>query len=150
MHVGVAFDEQAKRRVVLALGSGVPLAVAAERSGFSVSTVRRHMRLDPEFAQNVADAVDVVDGNMEKNLHDWIVDQESIGGALKWLERRQARTWGEQKLVVNQHVGPGGGPIQVAIASTDTLRELLSDDNYRDRMLELVRDVPMIEATGSE
>lgn len=150
MGMGAAFDDQAKRRVLLSLEAGHPLAVAAEKAGYTVSTVRKHIRLDPDFAQAVTDAVDTVDGRMEKNLHDWIVEQESIGGALKWLERRQARSWGEQKLVVNQHVGPGGGPIQIAVASTETMRELLSDENYRDKMLELVRDIPMIEATASE
>lgn len=150
MGSGQPFDEQAKRRLLFALKDGDSLNHAAIECGFSVQTVRKHIKADPEFAQEVADAVGYADGKMQRHLYKTIMAEDSISGMFRWLESRQPHEFGQKKLVVNQHVGPGGGPIQVAVASTDSLRELLSDDNYRDKMLAMVHDLPMIDTTARE
>jgi hypothetical protein len=150
MATGVPFDEVAKRRIIAQMAEGSSLAYASESSGFSVSTVRRHMRENPEFAQAVTDAVQRADGKVQKKLYDTILEEKSIPGMFRWLEARQAAEFGQKKLVVNQHVGPGGGPVQVAIATTDQLRELISDPETRAQMLDTVRQLPMIEATARE
>ena len=148
--MGIPFDDVQKQRVLGMIRNGATLAYAASQCGFSPATVRKHIREDREFAQAVTDAVQVGDGEIQMKLRKEILEQKSIGGMFKWMERREPGDWGEKKLVVNQHVGPGGGPIQHAIATTDQLRELLSDPEYRDKTLAMVRDLPMIEATATE
>lgn len=150
MASGIPFDAQAKHRIVLALQNGDSLTHAALECGFSTQTIRKHLKDDAEFAQAVADAAGYADGKMQSHLYKTILAEDSISGMFRWLESRQPQDFGQKKLVVNQHVGPGGGPVQIAVASTDSLRELLSDDDYRDKMLSVVKELPMIEATATE
>lgn len=150
MASGIPFDKVQKRRIANMIEQGSTIAHAAKAIGFTPTTVNRHLREDPEFAQMIADAIQSGDGEIQAKLRSTILEEESISGMFRWLERRQPAEWGERKLVVNQHVGPGGGPVQVAMATTDQLRELLSDPEHRDKMLDTIRQLPMIEATASE
>lgn len=145
-----AFDTEARLRVIQKMRTGGNLTLAAEAAGFSVATVKRHMKEDPAFAQEITDAINYGDGEMQATLREVLIRDENVPGMFRWLESRQAQEFGQKKLVVNQHVGPGGGPIQVAVATTDQLRELLGDPEYRDKMLSVVNDLPMIEATATE
>ena len=145
-----AFDTEARLRVIQKMRTGGNLTIAAEAAGFSVATVKRHMKEDPAFAQEITDAINYGDGEMQVTLREVLIREENVPGMFRWLESRQAQDFGQKKLVVNQHVGPGGGPIQVAVATTDQLRELLGDPDYRDKMLAVVNDLPMIEATATE
>jgi len=121
-----AFDTEARLRVIQKMRTGGNLTLAAEEAGLPVATVR------------------------QATLREVLIRDENVPGMFRWLESRQAQEFGQKKLVVNQHVGPGGGPIQVAVATTDQLRELLGDPEYRDKMLSVVNDLPMIEATATE
>ncbi len=104
----------------------------------------------PTFAQESPDAVNYGDGEIQVTLREVLIREENVPGMFRWLESRQAQDFGQKKLVVNQHVGPGGGPIQVAVATTDQLRELLGDPDYREKMLAVVNELPMIETTATE
>lgn len=151
MGSGQPFDEVAKRRFLNYIESGDSIASAAKQLGFTPATARKHIKADREFAQAIADAVQAGDGEIQRKLRRAILEDDgNISGMFRWLERRQPHEWGDNKTIQHQHVGPGGGPIQVAVASTDSLRELLGDENYREKMLGVVRDIPMIEATATE
>jgi hypothetical protein len=150
MATGVPFDDVAKKRVLVALKSGSSLAVASAKAGFSPSTVRKHLQADPEFANAVADHRAQVNGEVEDMVLRRIMEDENISAGFEWLKRRDPYEFGDRKIITNQHVGPGGGPVQIAVATTDQLRELLGDPDSRAQMLDVVRQLPMIEATATE
>ena len=114
-----AFDAEARLRVIQKVRLGGNLTVAAEAAGFSVATVKRHMKDDPAFAQEITDAINYGDGEMQLTLREVLIRDENVPGMFRWLESRQ-------------------------------LRELLGDPEYRDKMLSVVNDLPMIEATATE
>ncbi len=150
MAKGLPFDETQKQRLLNELAQGSSLVYAAASIGVAISTVKRHAKDDPAFAVAINEAAQTADGKMQRRLYDEILDQKSINGMFRWLESRQSYEWGQRKLIVNEHVGPGGGPIQVAVASTDSLRELLTDPDYHQKMMSVVKELPMIEATATE
>lgn len=152
MGSGIPFDAQAKRRIIASLKRGRSLAYAAAECGFTTQTVKRHIANDREFEHEVYDAIQYADGKVQATFYDKMLDPEApnLKAMQWWLETRQPAEFGQKKLIVNQHVGPGGGPIQVAVASTESLRELLTGEDTREKMLALTKSLPVIEASASE
>lgn len=135
------FDDQAKRRYIRVLEQGRPRKLAAADLGFSWNTVAKHLREDPEFREQFNDALDRrIERIEEVGLE---LAEDGHFGAIKFmLERLSREKYGDPTK------GQGGGPTsvtQVAIVTTDALRELLSGDD-RDQALGFVNDLPVLEA----
>ena len=95
-----AFDSEARLRVIQKMRTGGNLTLAAEEAGFSVATVKRHMKDDPVFAQEVTDAINYGDGEIQVTLREVLIREENVPGMFRWLESRQAQDFGQKKLVV--------------------------------------------------
>lgn len=121
--------------------------LAAEDIGFTWATVSRHLKDDREFATAVHEASMRVDEQVEEVLLDLALDG-NMAAITKWFQGRQPGKYVDTRQV--QVTGAGGGPIQLAAVSTDALRQMLTNPESRGDMLELVREIPAIEATGRE
>ncbi len=145
-----AFDDQAKKRFATLISRGRPPALAAEDIGFTWPTVRRHLGEDAEFREAVEQATLVVDATVQEVAFDLATDGKHPASKWRWLERRQRQEWADTRNVQHTVSGPGGGPIVLAQVVGGALREVLSDPETRAAALAMVREVPAIEATGSE
>lgn len=141
-----AFGTAEKRRVVRLVSQGKPLSAAAEQVGFSLATVRRHIAMDPDFANALDEANDVLDDRAEGVLYDRAMDG-NMTALQMWLYNRRPERWRDMKTVRQEITGAGGGPIAVAAVVATTLREVLHDGTTRDRALGLVRAVPIADGT---
>lgn len=143
----VAFSEQHKRRFVALIDRGRLPRLAAEDIGYTWGTVKRHLASDPEFREACEEASLRVDEHVEEVLLDKALEGD-LGAIRMWFQGRQPGKYVEAKQV--QVTGAGGGPIQLATTSTDGLRKMLTSPDSRKEMLELVKEIPAIEATGRE
>lgn len=143
-----AFSQQHKRRYIALIDRGRMPRLAAEDIGFSWSTIQRHLRDDPDFRQACEEASLRLDEHVEEVLLDKALDGD-MGAIKMWFQGRQPGKYQESRQV--QVTGPGGGPIQLATASTEGLRTMLTSPESRTAMLELVREIPaVIETTGHD
>lgn len=143
------FDAQAKARYVALLDRGRMPRLAAEDIGFAWSTVQKHLKEDREFATACHDASMRLDEHVEEVLLDLALDG-NLGAITKWFQGRQPGKYVETQRPGQG--GSGGGSIQIAVVSTDTLRQMLTGEQRGD-MLELVKEIPAIapiETTGTE
>lgn len=141
------FDALVKKRYVALIDRGRLPRLAAEDVGFAWTTVQRHLKDDPEFREACEEASRRLDEHVEEVLLDKALDGD-LGAIRMWFQGRQPGKYVESKQV--QVTGAGGGPIQLASVSTDGLRTMLTSPESRADMLELVREIPAIEATGVE
>lgn len=135
------FDADAKAAYVRRIAQGRPPLSAAEDIGFTWPTIRRHLQDDPEFAEACQIAEMRATEPVEETLMDLALEG-NIVAIKEVLHNRRPDRWQDRKVVQNQHVGPGGGPIQVV--TMEVLREALTEGDTREAMLELLHTVPAI------
>lgn len=135
-----AFGPNDKRRFLRLLAQGQPRPAAAERVGFAWSTVRRHMKEDPDFGTAVLDAeaeiTDMIEGKLVK-----LALGENLGAIQYWLNNRRPERWRDAKTVKTELTGAGGGPIMLVQANVIALREVLSAPETRSAALGMVRSI---------
>jgi hypothetical protein len=145
------FDVNAKRRYTELIRRGRPPALAAEDLGFSFGTIRKHMREDRDFADGVEAAALVLAEEVEQVYFDIAVEGNDPNTTRDWLRNRLPQRWRDTgKVIQHQLTGAGGGPIQIAAASTDALRAVLADPESRQEALAFAREMPAIEAEAHE
>ena len=144
--MGKPFDDAAKDRYLTLIARGTPIALAASQVGVTVSTVKRHLKDDVDFAMAVEDAIQLVDDRVEAVAYDLAVSGDNPASTWKWLERRRRSSWAETKDIHHVVSGPGGGPIQLAEVTTQALRGVLVDDETRSAALQMARELPILEA----
>lgn len=144
---GNAFGPREKARFVELVQRGRRPRTAAEDVGFTWQTVRNHLRSDPAFAEAFQEAGDLASERVEEVVYD-LATEGSLAAAKFWLTNR-TRDWVDSTKQV-QVTGAGGGPIELAVGSTEMWRNLLQDPEARTEALAFAREVPAIEATGRE
>lgn len=87
----VLFSDDARKRVVSALRSGLSIAVAASLVGISREAVRRRRRQDPEFDEDCARAIAEYEQSMLGIVNDGAADDPKM--ALEILSRRFPQRW---------------------------------------------------------
>lgn len=144
------FDALVKKRYVALLDRGRLPRLAAEDVGFAWSTVQKHLKEDREFATACHDASMRLDEHVESVVLDLALDG-NLAAAKMWFQGRQPGKYVEAQRPGQGGVG-GGQAIQIAVVSTDALRQMLTGEQRGD-MLELVKEIPAIapiETTGTE
>lgn len=142
--MGKPFGAAEKRRVVRMVADGKPLAVAAEKVGFSLATVRKHEAMDELFREALAEANAILDSNVAGVLYERAMDG-NMTAIQMWLFNRDPENWRDMKTVRTELTGAGGGPIAIAAIVAGSLKEVLSDNGTRDAALGLVRSLPVAE-----
>lgn len=137
------FDEKAKAAYLRRIEEGRMPRSAAADIGFSWSTIQRHLRDDQEFATAYDDAV----ARRIERIEEVVLEQAEDGhfGSQKFvLERLRSDQWGDKSKMVGS--GSSGQSItNVAIVTTDALRELLSGEQAAEA-LQTVTALPVIDA----
>lgn len=87
----VLFSEDARKRVISALRSGLSIAVAASLVGISREAVRRRRRQDAQFDEDCARAIAEYEQSMLGIVNDGAADDPKM--ALEILARRFPQRW---------------------------------------------------------
>lgn len=145
------FDDNAKRRYLelLSQGGRRPRTIAADM-GFTWETVRKHLRSDQAFAMQFADTEALTNERVEEVLLDKALDGD-LGAIKEWLHNRDSENWQDRKAPVA--VG-GGTTVNIAIATTENWRDVLSNPELRVEALGFADQIPalgaVVETTGSD
>lgn len=135
-----AFTDLDKRRFVRLVAKGKGRPEAAEKVGFAWSTIRKHLKEDPTFAEAVADAESELNEVVEGVLLELVLDK-NLGAIQYWLNNRDPARWRDAKTVKTELTGAGGGPIMLVQANVIALREVLNDPTTREAAIGMVRSI---------
>lgn len=108
MPVGQAFDQQAKGLVLEQVKSGHSPRTAAERSGWSWETVKRHLDDDAVFAMDMVDAQAHATAEIEDVLYEE-AKAGNLGAIRMWLYNRAGERWRDEQVLRKEITGAGGG-----------------------------------------
>lgn len=140
---GKTFDATAKKRYCLLIARGRRPASAAHDIGFSLATIKSHLKRDESFAELYTSSAMLANERVEEVLYDKATDGD-LGAIKEWLHNRAPDEWKDQKVIQNQISGPGGGPVQIVRSSVLALREVLMGDDTRVAGLVMVDDIPAL------
>lgn len=145
MPKGAEFDAGAKARYIQLIRRGRPPRLAAEDIGFTYATVRKHAGLDPDFAEAMVEAGYASIEPVEEVLRDKALEGDMSAIKMVLTNVGEPGRWLDKRVVQQQITGPGGGPIQIAVAAE--IRAVLTDPDTRHAAIEtLCREVPMLTA----
>lgn len=148
MASGEPFDDTAKDRYLTLIERGRMPRCAAQDIGFAWSTIKKHLQSDQTFATRYEDAV----GRRIERIEEVVFDQAEdghFGSQRLILERLKADQWADKSKGLAGGSQGGTSVTQVAIVTTDALRELLSGENAAEA-LATVSALPVIETTGRD
>ena len=143
------FDERAKAAFLQRIGRGRSPAIAAEEVGFALSTIQRTLKTDPAFRDAFSDKLSLVNGAVEEVLLEKALEGD-FQSIKTWLTNRASDRWKDSKTLHTEISGPGGAPVQVVQHSVEALRVVLADPSTRANALDMVQEMPAIEAEGRE
>lgn len=141
MGYGVPFDAQAKARFVAVLKKRHGRQSAAAEVGVTWATVKKHLKEDMAFLNAVEEAEGLRIEAIETTLYDMALD-ENLGAIKEVLHNEAGHKWRDQQVLRHEHSGVGGGPIQIAQATTHALVAILTDGSVRANALELASGMP--------
>ena len=91
-------DHDKKRVIVDGLGAGMTMGEAAQLAGISRSTLKRWVATDDAFAEEVSDARERVDDQVEAVTFRNCLDPDPAHNTLRifWLKNRRREVYGEK------------------------------------------------------
>lgn len=118
---------------IVANGRGAAYALTCVTATFE--DLRAAIDEDPLFATNYDMALRLRDEQIEYALHER-AKTGNVPAIRFWLSNRRGEEWSEDRTV--RHVGPAGGPIEIAQTTVIALRELLTQDDMREQAIEWI------------
>lgn len=129
------FGALERRRFLRELEQGATRTAACSEVGVTFATVRRIIREDHEFAQDVADAEAIKVEAVEQALFATAL-KGNVEAQKFYLTNRAREEWANRQSV--EHTGRDGGPIAIATAATIALQNVLSAPDTRIAALDFI------------
>jgi hypothetical protein len=111
---------------------------AAAKIGFTLATIKNHLKHDESFRERVDLAAGAVLEDVEGVLLSMALDR-NLGAIKFYLTNRDSKRWVDSRTINQQISGPDGGPVQVGIAVVAALREVIQQRDPDE--LERTRDI---------
>jgi len=143
-------DDDREQFLELVAAKGMSIPTAAMAIGFTPTTVKRHLKDEPEFREALSEAEGIALGRVEDVVYEEATKHHQAWAVKMWLTNRAERgRWVDER---DRGSGGGGNPMGSPALIVGAMREVLTDGTTRDFAVAAVMEVPLpaIEVASRE